>query len=296
MKDFDDSDVPQTSPFLARLAGSPLLVVGVTLAIGVAVTGVLMIVGHMDSVAIVTTLATVWGLDLALVIYLLTAKDTDKLLAHIDALQDQLSAALEGPGPDAVVVEGAPQIEGTSGVPPQQIPVTEPAPPPGLEPVQPPKPAQPDLAPPQVPGQKTHPHPSHGGTPVHPAPPVPQKTPETLPVEAYMPKEYVEALRNQLRMDTEDIVRAWTPNPHGNGPWVVEDARGDRWSVFQGRHDRPTVISLESRERLRQIREEKQEARQRLHDENQELRKKLRDEEHQRLQDVQKARSRRTRS
>ena len=353
---------------MARLAGSPLLVVGVTLAIAGVVTGILMGITHMDSVAIVSTLATIWGLDLALVIYLLTAKDTDKLLAHIDALQDQLSAALEGPGPDAVVVEGTPQIESTSGasaqkvsqseetptgvpedfqsnrspesalpspsletevqrplyseVPVQHVPYTEipgqqgpstktpvhrgpSAETPGQHGPSTTIPAQPGPSP-EVPTQpgptpKAHPHPSHthGTAPVPLVPitqPVPQPATESLPVTEYMPKEYVEALREQLRMQAEDIVRAWTPNPHGNGPWVVEDAKGDRWSVFQGRRNQPTVISLESRERLRQIRDEKQEVRQRLHDENQELHRRIRDEEQQRVHARQDARSGRTRN
>ena len=241
----------------------------------------------MDSVAIVTTLATVWGLDLALVIYLLTAKDTDKLLAHIDALQDQLSAALEGPGPDAVVVENS-QIASTSpATVPQKASQQEETPQNVTVPenTQPSPSSEPEIPVQPGPTPKVHPYPSHapgGTTPV----------PESLPVTAYMPKEYVEALRNQLRMNTEDIVRAWTPNPHGNGPWVVEDTKGDRWSVFQGRHDRPTVISLESRERLRQIRDEKQEVRQKLHDENQQLRRQMRDEEQQRIHALQDARSR----
>jgi len=302
VKDFDDSGAPQTSPFLARLAGSPLLVVAVTLAIGVAVTGILMCVAPMDSVAIVTTLATVWGLDLALVIYLLTAKDTDKLLAHIDALQDQLSAALEGPGPDAVVVEGTPPIESTSS--PQALPQSEETPQ-GVTvseaPVQPgpspEAPAQPGRTP------KVRPHPSHvhgGTTPVPQTTPTPQVTavPQTtavpLPVATYMPADYVEALRRQAGLEAADIQRAWTPNPHGNGPWVAEDADGNRWSVFQGRRDQPTVISLESRERLHQIREQKQEVRQRLHDENQQLRRQLRDEEQQRVHALQEARSNHT--
>ena len=321
MKDsFGGSGGQPTSRLVARLASSPLLVVGVTLAIGVAVTGVLMIVGHMDSVAIVTTLATVWGMDLALVIYLLTAKDTDKLLAHIDALQDQLSAALEGPGPDAMVVggEAAPHIDSTTGASaaapeethqPVEIPAgtfhgDEEIPAGtfhgGEETVPPEVPTEPARTPEAQhgPTPKAHPHPSHshGTTPVpHPPVPhgtlVPPSTPEPLPVTEYMPKEYVEALRNQLRMEAEDFVRAWTPNPNGNGPWVVEDAKGDRWSVFQGRHDRPTVISLESRERLRQIRDEKQGVRQKLRDENQQLRRQMRDEEQQRVRAAQDART-----
>ena len=262
---------------MARLAGSPLLVVMVTLAIGVAVTVVLMWAVPMDAVAIVSTLATLWGLDLALVIYLLTAKDTDKLLAHIDALQDQLSAALEGPGPGAVVVEGQvatpvqSQVEGQVTAPPvqsqaadtkeeaglqtAQTPLQEPPVQPGPSEISPqPSPAPEVVALPRVHDATTVPRPA----PEAPQPLYPQGAPysEALPVTAYIPATYLEALRRQVGMEVADIHRAWTPNPHGNGPWVVEDAGGDRWSVFQGRHDRPTVISLETRERLRQRRDE----------------------------------------
>ena len=91
---------------MGQLAGRPLLVVTTTCGVSIVVTVALVLAAHgMDVAGVVTTLATLWALVLALVIYLLTARDTDKLLGHIDALQDQLSAALAVPGAEAEVIE-----------------------------------------------------------------------------------------------------------------------------------------------------------------------------------------------
>ena len=187
---------PETSRFVAELAARPLLVVGVTFAISAVVTAVLMLVAWgMDVTAAVTTLVGVWALVLALVIYLLTARDTDRLLSHIDALQDQLSAVLETPGADAEVID-------TAAAQPQPTAV------PAISPV------------------------NH--------------------LEARMPPEYVDALRQVIGTDVDKIRRAWTPIPNGHGPWVVENVEGDRWSVFRAGHGRPTVVPLGNPEQRRQ--------------------------------------------
>ena len=205
---------------MTSLARNPLSVVAVTLAISVAVTGVLLLFGlDMDAVAIVTTLATVWGVDLALVIYLLTARDTDKLLAHIDALQDQLSAALEAPGAGAEVIDAAAPVP-----PPQAADV-------------PSVPSVPDAESPA--DQPT-------GAPATP--------PSAL--AGRIPDEYLAALLQHAGLDAAGIRRAWTPHPRGNGPWVVEDDQGGRWSVFQARGGRPSVIPLGTRQQLRADRDE----------------------------------------
>ena len=175
------------------LAGRPPLVAGVTFGVAAAVTIICWLIVPMDAVGVVTTLATLWGLILALVIYLLTAKDTDKLLDRIDALQDQLSAALESPDTGAVVVDTQP------------------------------------TSPPQS--------------------PVPTNTPS---LDDRIPSTYLDALRQQAGVDTNNIKRAWTPNPTGGGPWVIEAGDGYRWSVFQGRGGRPTVIPLGSADRAHQ--------------------------------------------
>ena len=233
---FSDADNPRPSRFVANLASHPLLVVAVTFAIGAAATAVLLIlVGGMDATAVVTTLATLWSLDLALAIYLLTARDTDKLLSHIDALQDQLSAALENPGPDAVVVEGPAEAAAQSESAAQPEPIVLPQPVVSSGTIAPPEP-------PARPGPITQPEPVAQPEPAVPVPTTPAGSP--VSVTAYMPAEYLEALRQRARVGIDDIQRAWTPNPFGNGPWVVETISGDRWSVFQTRGGRPTVIPL----------------------------------------------------
>lgn len=105
------------------LSGRPLLVAAVTLAFAALVTVCCYLgASGLDVVGVVSLVATVWALALAVVIYLLTAKDTDKLLARIDALQDQLSAVLEKPGEDAIVVDAAPAAKAP------QVPVRPPEP------------------------------------------------------------------------------------------------------------------------------------------------------------------------
>jgi len=203
---FDDSSNADTSRFIGMLAGRPPLVAGVTFGIAAVVTAICWFAARgMDIVAVVTALATIWAMVLALVIYLLTAKDTDKLLDHIDALQDQLSAALEGPGTGALVVD-----------------------------------TQPAAAPATIPTQPHEPTQTRAG----------DGWADRLADR--LPAAYLEALRRQTVLDTEDITRAWTPNPDGGGPWVVEAADGDRWSVFQGRGGRPTVIPLGNATQARQ--------------------------------------------
>ena len=252
---FSDADNPRPSRFVANLASHPLLVVAVTFAIGAAATAVLLIlVGGMDATAVVTTLATLWSLDLALAIYLLTARDTDKLLSHIDALQDQLSAALENPGPDAVVVEGPSEAAAQSESAAQPEPIVPP------QPVVSPEPAVSSgtIAQPQPAGRPdatTPPEPVVQPEAAVPVPTTPAGSP--VSVTAYMPAEYLEALRQRARVGIDDIQRAWTPNPFGDGPWVVETISGDRWSVFQGRGGRPTVFPLGNRESVRRRREER---------------------------------------
>jgi len=110
MPDSSDSTEQLPSRFVAVLAGKPPLVAIATFCVAAIVTAALMLTTRgMDAAGVVSILATVWALALAVVIYLLTAKDTDKLLDHIDALQEQLSATLDAPGPGALVVDKEPE-------------------------------------------------------------------------------------------------------------------------------------------------------------------------------------------
>ena len=214
----DDPKPGQASRFVVALADHPLLVVVATFVVGAAATAILALCVHgLDAVGVVTTVASLWALDLALVIYLLTARDTDKLLARIDAAQDQLAAVLAAPGSDAEVVEAA-----TGATPAEPVDNVD----------------------------------SAGATvasaPVRPGPPT---------VAGRLPADYLTAYTRHTGVAADDIRLAWTPQAKANGPWVLEDNRGDRWSVFQGAGARPTVIALGNADRLRQRR---QDARQRL--------------------------------
>ena len=243
MSDLSGSGEPTPSRFVTSLARNPALVVVVTFAVSAAVTGALLAFGlDLNAVAVVTTLATVWGLDLALVIYLLTARDTDKLLAHIDALQDQLSAALDSPGADAEV------IDTESDEQPANVPTTAAGKPADVPPTATPeRPTEAPTAPTDTPERSAD---------VPPEPSVPQRPAATPALTGRVPDAYLAALLAQAGLGASDIRRAWTPHPHGNGPWVIEDNQGGRWSVFQTRGRRPTVISLGSRDQSRGNRHE----------------------------------------
>ena len=199
-----EATAPGTSRFVAELAGRPLLVVGVTFVVSAVMTGVLMLAVHgMDVAAAVTTLATIWALVLALVIYLLTARDTDRLLDSIDDLQEQLSAALETPGAGAEVIDAVPAAFPTT--PSEPASVHEPS----------------------------------------------TTSPDSAHLDARLPADYLAALRRATGSGVDRIRRAWTPNPNGNGPWVVEDVDGDRWSIFQAGRGHPSVIPLGNPEQRR---------------------------------------------
>jgi hypothetical protein len=237
---------------------------------------------------IVAMLATVWGLDLALVIYLITARDTDKLLARIDILQDQLSAALEAPGPDSEVVDPAEEstadelggsrrtedLTPTSGLTGSgsaaRIGTTPNGMPTDSEPA-----AQ--TGPVVCADAHTGQSPNTAGSRradvvasavLTPAENVVESPPVTIdqrrdprrwpnpnsptrlgpPPQWFatrIPPEHLAALNSQAGVGTDQILRAWTPHPRGNGPWVIETRDGQRWSVFQ-RGNRPvTVVSLD---------------------------------------------------
>ena len=252
---------PMPSRFVSSLAKSPLLVVVVTFIIAAAITGYLMVLARgMDAVTTVGTLAAIWGLDLALVIYLLTARDTDKLLAHINALQDQLSAVLEAPGTDAEVIEAQPDSTDTTEPTTIAEPITvvePPAPSAEPEPITAPEPQAPTEPPQDY--QPPQPHQPPGEfVPPPTQPNLPQTSADAeAQLTQRIPSSYLAALQRQTGVRTADIRRAWTPNPSGAGPWVVESDDGQRWSIFQTRGGRPTVIPLGTRNQARDKREDR---------------------------------------
>ena len=81
------------------------------------------------------------------------------------------------------------------------------------------------------------------------AAPVPPPTPANPaeprdPPEPTIPEAYLDILQRETGVGLTDIRRAWSPNPRGGGPWVVENNDGARWSIIQSRSGRLTVIAL----------------------------------------------------
>ncbi|WP_345762439.1 hypothetical protein [Diaminobutyricibacter sp. McL0608] len=90
---------------LDHLAKFPGRVTVVTFAAGVVVTLFVVVVGGDSSpTTVVSLIATLWALFFAVMIYLLTARDTDKVLEQIADLHEQLATALtNSPAPGRVI-------------------------------------------------------------------------------------------------------------------------------------------------------------------------------------------------
>ncbi len=83
---------------IERLAKHPGWVTLVTFVAGAVVAGVVLgIDERLTLTDVVTLLATLWALFFAVMIYLLSAEDTEHILGQISDLQDQLSTALSEP-------------------------------------------------------------------------------------------------------------------------------------------------------------------------------------------------------
>ncbi len=86
---------------LDHLAKFPGRVTVVTFAAGVIVTLFVVVVGGDSSpTTVVSLVATLWALFFAVMIYLLTARDNDKVLEQIADLHEQLATALAAPDED----------------------------------------------------------------------------------------------------------------------------------------------------------------------------------------------------
>ncbi|QIM18507.1 hypothetical protein G7066_07530 [Leucobacter coleopterorum] len=78
---------------MQRLSSRPILVTVVSFALTLVLTVVVLIVepASVDILGVVSLAATIWGLTHALVICLLTAQDTDRVLEHLSDMQEQLA-------------------------------------------------------------------------------------------------------------------------------------------------------------------------------------------------------------
>lgn len=233
------ADSPHARPaygaFLRRLADKPMLVITSTFVLTAFVTIVVLVAepASVDVLGVVSLLATLWGLTLAVVIYLLTAQDTNRVLGQIGDLQEQLSAALAEP--DATDTPG-------SGESPAEPAIDEsPSPAPAED--------RPDA--PVVVGRHPQPH--------EPARTRRPSTPQSsahgssfyvagtgIALEDRVPLGYIEAWQSATGLAPERISRAWTRGHSDRAPWVLMSDDGSRWSVYSSGDGVPSVIRLAS--------------------------------------------------
>ncbi|GAB3586341.1 hypothetical protein GCM10027406_36240 [Leifsonia lichenia] len=220
--------------FLDHLAKFPGRVTAVTFAAGAVVTvAVVLIDGDGDATTIVSLIATLWALFFAVMIYLLTARDTDKVLDQIADLHEQLATALAAPEEEEEErpEEEAPQETDAETTEEPSLPE-----PPGHE-----RPAAP-AARPVRPGQRAHPQ--------------PRLLEGEAAIVAAVPGELLAAWTSATGKARDALSRAWTRDPRSGQQWVLETADHQRWVVFSRGARGVGVIPLDatSRARLRRSR------------------------------------------
>ena len=228
--------------FLDHLAKFPGRVTAVTFAAGAVVTvGVVLIDGDGDATTIVSLVATLWALFFAVMIYLLTARDTDKVLDQIADLHEQLATALAAPE-EETAGETAEETADETGAETNAAPPTQESPEPEQPAAPSTRPATPAMRPGR-PGQDAHPQPR-------------LLDGEAAIVDA-VPGELLDAWTTATGKTRDALSRAWTRDPRSGQQWVLETADHQRWVVFSRGGRGAGVIPLDatSRARLRRSRE-----------------------------------------
>ncbi|QIK62027.1 hypothetical protein G7068_01515 [Leucobacter viscericola] len=240
----DDSENSRSpfSPFMQRLSSRPVLVTVVSFALTLVLTVVVLFVepDSVDILGVVSLAATIWGLTLALVIYLLTAQDTDRVLDHISDLQEQLAASLEEPADEEEMEQSADTTPEPAAevVPPRKAeldpePRTRPTPSEAMQALQDAK------------HKTSHAPRQRGGGPGGHGDRGVFYTPESgIKLEDVAPSDYLKAWEKTTGRDASQIFRAWTRSREGSSPWVFMLRDGSRWSVFASDDGAPSVIDL----------------------------------------------------
>jgi hypothetical protein len=206
---------------LDHLAKFPGRVAAVTFAAGAAVTvGVVAVDGDRSPTTVVSLLATLWALFFAVMIYLLTARDTDKVLEQIADLHEQLATALAAPEEEGEPVEVETADAGGESVPAKNPDV-----------------ASPDNVPwPLAPGRARP-----GGDS--------RRAPRLLVGEAAIvdgvPGDLLDAWVSATGQNRDQLSRAWTRDPRSERQWVLETVGHERWVVFSKGARGVGVMSLE---------------------------------------------------
>lgn len=203
---------------LDHLAKFPGRVTVVTFVAGVVVTVVVVLLGGDGSpTSVVGLVATLWALFFGVMIYLLTARDTDTVLEQIADLHEQLSTALASPDDAGEGVDSTqPSEEATPQVPAPTTPApTTPAP--------------------AAPGRTRQPGGPRGETRVLTG---------AADIVAGVPPELLAAWTSATGGATADLARVWTRDPRSERQWVFETTDGERWVVFSRGAQGAGVISL----------------------------------------------------
>jgi hypothetical protein len=237
---------------LGHLAKFPGRVTAVTFAAGVVVTVVVVLTGGDSSpTGLVSLVATLWALFFAIMIYLLTARDTDKVLDQIADLREQLSTALAAPGEDEVgeAADDAADVE---------EPVTTPTD------VEPATPAQREPALPEVTPTESHDVDAVGGRgdrrrpagvdhrrPGRPAAPAfgPRLLNGSAAIVDAVPAELLNAWTSATGKKPDQLARAWNRDPRSDRQWVLETTGQERWLVFSKGDRGVGVMSLDDIEK-----------------------------------------------
>lgn len=217
----DDGPVAPQARFygwlLDHLAKFPGRVTAVTFAAGVVVTVVVVMIDGDETVTTVVSLvATLWALFFALMIYLLTARDNDKVLDQIADLHEQLATALAAPD-DAV--ENVSESAGAE----QALPAPT---------VDSSADRHPDLSGSEVDRSV----PTSRGDRYGRSDAVGGRQPLMLSGVAAIadgvPRELLDAWSSATGESREKLSRAWSRDPSTDQQWVLESIDDHRWVVF----------------------------------------------------------------
>lgn len=215
---------------LDHLASFPGRVTSVTFAAGAIVTvAVITIDGDDSATTVVSLVATLWALFFAVMIYLLTARDTDRVLDQIADLREQLATALAEPDEaenEAHTRNGAGQQsgEGEVAVPSTESPAAASTPSSATVGRQPSRPSQ---------GPHGRPRSLEG----------------TASIAGGVPAELLDAWTEATGRHQDELRRAWTRDPRSDRQWVLESAAGQRWVVFSRDGTSVGVLSLDHGDR-----------------------------------------------
>lgn len=235
--------------FLDHLAKFPGRLTVASFAAAAAVTIVVVVAGGDRSpTTVVSLVATLWALFFAIMIYLLTARDTDKVLDQIADLREQLATALAAPDEDV-----APAEEKTDSAAAEQTAATSEAPAVHAD----------STAPETGQGNVRGRTPDGGGwgwgdqAPAAgargpgrdrrgPGAPAGPRLLVGLPAIADgVPSDLLTAWASATGRSRDELSRAWTRDPRADRQWVLETAEGGRWVVFSKGARGVGVMSLD---------------------------------------------------